>query len=272
MKRFFKAVLIAFALVLLLAAVAVSSFPRYVETFFTIRSVELSGEIDHISSLHFRRVLGNTASGTFFNVNLDAIREAALKAPWVKSANVRRVWPNKINIEITEYKPLALWEDGRLVSVNGELFAANPEEVDNPLALPEFFGRAEMVEEVTRRYKRFNKMLQVVMPKARVTEVSVNDRDSWALAIASDTIPPTRIELGVEHENWTLEDRFGIVIVQYPDVVKLMKGPPSSIDARYELAFSATLPEKSLRQYRSQAGRRQAAESIAEANRQSNAR
>ena len=259
MKRFFKAVLIAFALVLLLAAVAVSSFPRYVETFFTIRSVELSGEIDHISSLHFRRVL-------------DAIREAALKAPWVKSANVRRVWPNKINIEITEYKPLALWEDGRLVSVNGELFAANPEEVDNPLALPEFFGRAEMVEEVTRRYKRFNKMLQVVMPKARVTEVSVNDRDSWALAIASDTIPPTRIELGVEHENWTLEDRFGIVIVQYPDVVKLMKGPPSSIDARYELAFSATLPEKSLRQYRSQAGRRQAAESIAEANRQSNAR
>ena len=39
MKRFLKAVLIAFALVLLLAAVAVSSFPRYVETFFTIRSV-----------------------------------------------------------------------------------------------------------------------------------------------------------------------------------------------------------------------------------------
>ena len=38
------------------------------------------------------------------------------------------------------------------------------------------------------------------------------------------------------------------------------------------LAFSATLPEKSLRIYRSQAGRRQAAESIAEANRQSSAR
>ena len=110
------------------------------------------------------------------------------------------------------------------------------------------------------------------MPKARVTEVSVNDRDSWALAIASDTIPPTRIELGVEHEDWTLEDRFGVVIVQYPDVVRLMKGPPSSIDARYELAFSATLTEKSLKIYRSQAGRRQAAESIAEANRQNSVR
>ena len=126
-----------------------------------------------------------------------------------------------------------------------------------------------MVQEVTRRYKRFSKMLQVVLPKARVTELSVNDRDSWALAIASDDIPPTRIELGVEKADWTLEDRFGVVIVQYPEVVKLMKGPPSSIDARYELAFAATLPEKSLRRYRSQDGRRHAAESIAEANRQS---
>ena len=272
MKSVLKAVLIVFSVMLLLAAVAVSSFPRYVESFFTIRSVELTGEIDHISALHFRRALGNTTVGTFFDIDLDAIREAALKAPWVKGANVRRVWPDKINIEITEYKPLALWEDGRLVSINGELFAANPEEVDNPLSLPEFFGRAEMVGEVTRRYKRFNKMLQVIMPKARVTEVSVNDRDSWALAIASDTIPPTRIELGVEHEGWTLEDLFGIVIVQYSDIVKLMKGPPSSIDARYELAFSATLPEKSLKIYRSQAGRRQAAESIAEANRHGSAR
>ena len=272
MKRFFKAVLIILAMLLLLAAVAVSSFPRYAESFFTIRAVELTGEIDHISSVHFRRALGNTTNGTFFNINLDAIREAALRAPWVKSVNVRRVWPDKINIEIKEYKALALWEDGRLVSVDGELFAANPEEVDNPMALPEFFGPSEMVQEVTRRYKRFNKMLQVVMPKARVIEVSVNDRDSWALAIASDKIPPTKIELGVEQENWTLEDRFGVVIVQYPDIVKLMKGPPSSIDARYELAFSATLPEKSLRQLRSQAGRRQAAESIAEANRQQSVR
>lgn len=272
MKRFFKAVLIVSAMLLLLAAVAMSSFPRYAESFFTIRAVELTGEIDHISSVHFRRALGNTTNGTFFNINLDAIREAALRAPWVKAVNVRRVWPDKINIEIKEYKALALWEDGRLVSVDGELFAANPEEADNPMALPEFFGPSEMVQEVTRRYKRFNKMLQVVMPKARVTEVSVNDRNSWALAIASDKIPPTRIELGVEHDDWTLEDRFGVVIVQYPDIVKLMKGAPSSIDARYELAFSATLPEKSLRIYRSQAGRRQAAESIAEANRQSSAR
>lgn len=267
MRRVLKLMLIGIAVAFLIAAVAVSSFPSYFGHFFKIRAVELSGEVDHISSLHFRRALGDTTDGTFFDVDLSAVREAALKAPWVKDVFVRRVWPDRLNIEIVEYKALALWEDGRLVSVDGELFAANPEEVDNPMALPEFFGRADMAKEVTRRYKRFNKMLETVKLDARVTEISVTERDSWAVAIAGKNIPPTRIELGVEQEDWTLEDRFGIVIVQYPDVVKLMKGPPSSIDARYELAFSATLPEKSLKRYRSEETRRRVAESIAESNR-----
>ena len=266
-KRIIRRFLVLLAVLLLLAAVAVSSFPRYFLSYFEIQSVELTGEIKHISPVAFRRALGTTTYGNFFNIDMNAIREAALKAPWVKSVNVRKVWPDAINIEIREYKPLALWEDGRLVSVEGKLFAANPEEADNPLSLPEFFGRADMVDEVTRRYRRFSRMLQVVMPKARVTEVSVSERDSWAVAIAGDQIPPTRIELGVEQEGWTLEDRFGVVIVQYPDVVKLMQGPPSSIDARYELAFSVTLPEQSLQRYKSQATRRRAAEAIAESNR-----
>lgn len=267
-KTVVRRFLAALAVCLLLAAVAVSSFPGYFLSFFEIHAVELTGEVSHISQVAFRRALGTTTMGNFFNINIDSIREAALKAPWVKDVNVRRVWPNKINIEIKEHKALALWEDGRLVSVEGKLFAANPEEADNPMALPEFFGRADMVGEVTRRYRRFSRMLQVVMPKARVTEVSVSERDSWAVAIAGENIPPTRIELGVEQTDWTLEDRFGVVIVQYPDVVKLMHGAPSSIDARYELAFSATLPEQHLKRLKSQARRRQAAEAIAELNRQ----
>ena len=262
-KTVVRRFLAALAVCLLLAAVAVSSFPGYFLSFFEIHAVELTGEVSHISQVAFRRALGTTTMGNFFNINIDSIREAALKAPWVKDVNVRRVWPNKINIEIKEHKALALWEDGRLVSVEGKLFAANPEEADNPMALPEFFGRADMVGEVTRRYRRFSRMLQ-----ARVTEVSVSERDSWAVAIAGENIPPTRIELGVEQTDWTLEDRFGVVIVQYPDVVKLMHGAPSSIDARYELAFSATLPEQHLKRLKSQDRRRQAAEAIAELNRQ----
>ena len=110
-------------------------------------------------------------------------------------------------------------------------------------------------------------MLEAVNFGARIIEVSVTERDSWAIAIAGDKIPPTRVELGVERDGWTLEDRLGVVIVQYPDVVKLMKGPPSSIDARYEWAFTATLPEYRLNKLRAQDAKREAAEEVAKLNR-----
>lgn len=268
MKQLVRKFLIGLGIAFLLAAVAVSSFPHYLISLFEIKAVELEGETSHISTVHFKRSLGNTISGNFFDIDINAIRQAALSAPWVKDVSVHKVWPDRIRIEIKEHKALALWEDGRLVSVDGVLFAANPEEADNPMALPEFFGRADMVKELTRRYKRFSQMLRTVKPDARVTELSVTDRDSWTLAIASKDIPPTRIELGTERENWTLEDRFAVVIVQYDEVQALMKGPPASIDARYENAFSATLPEKTLKRYRSNANRRRAAEAVAEQYRQ----
>lgn len=268
MKSVLRKLLIVVGILLVIAAVAVSSFPHYFISFFEIKKVELVGETDHISPMHFKRSLGNTVEGNFFDIDLEAIRMAALGAPWVKEVSVHKVWPNRIRIRIKEHRALALWEDGRLVSVEGVLFAANPEEAENSTDLPEFFGPADRVRDVTRRYKRFSQMLKTVIPEAKVTELSVSDRDSWTLAIASKKIPPTRIELGTEQSDWTLEDRFGVVIVQYPEVVALMKGAPSSIDARYENAFSATLPENTLKRLPSKDNRRREAEAVAERYRQ----
>jgi cell division protein FtsQ len=266
-KQLVNRVLIAIVVLLLGAALCLSSFPRTVYSWFEIERVEIVGEISHISASQFKRALGDSTQGTFFTVDVNAVREAARRAPWVKDAQVRRVWPNALSIKIEQHEALALWEDGRLVSTEGHLFAANPDEVENPMALPEFFGMSSKAKEVTRRYKRFTKMLEAVKFGARITEISVSERDSWAIAIAGEKIPPTRVELGVEREGWTLEDRLGVLIVQYPEVVKLMKGPPSSIDARYEWAFTATLPEQRLNKLRAQEAKRQAAEEVAKLNR-----
>ncbi len=267
-KQLINRVLITFVVLLLGAALWLSSFPRLVHSWFEIDRIQIVGEISHISPSQFKRALGDTTQGTFFTVDVNAVREAARRAPWVKDAQVRRVWPNALSIEIEQHKALALWEDGRLVSTEGELFVANADEVDNPLALPEFFGVSSKAKEVARRYKRFSKMLEVVKFDARITEVSVSERDSWAIAIAGAKIPPTRVELGVERDGWTLEDRLGVVLVQYDDVVKLMNGPPSSIDARYEWAFTATLPESRLKRLRARDDKREAAEAVAQLNRQ----
>ena len=59
----------------------------------------------------------------------------------------------------------------------------------------------------------------------------------------NDWMPPTRVELGRDDPNRSVEVRLQDVVDSYPQVVKLMKGPPSSIDARYPGAFAAGIPD-----------------------------
>ncbi len=242
MSRLGKALIAALVAVVLLVVFSSGSLSRFADRFFEIKGVQLTGEIKHVSPAHFKRALGQSTVGTFFSVDIDTVRERALSAPWVKNVEVRRVWPNRIRIDIEEYQALARWEDGRFVSVEGVLFAANQDEADNFTSLPEFFGAADKVKELTRRYKRFTKMLQVVIPTGRVTQISVTDRNSWVVVIAAQDIPETPVELGTEREEWTLEERFGVVVVQYAEVKNIMGWAPAAIDARYDNAFSVTSP------------------------------
>jgi cell division protein FtsQ len=43
-------------------------------------------------------------------VDVDEARARLEALPWVKSAAVRRVWPNRIHVHIVERRPVALWQ------------------------------------------------------------------------------------------------------------------------------------------------------------------
>lgn len=253
---------------LLVAAIMVSSLPGWVADCLVIERVELSGELDHIDPQMFRRTVAETTKGNFFTLDLTAVSEAALRVPWVKSVDVRLLWPDTLRIDVRQHKPLALWEDGRLVNEQGQLFVANPDEVENSLDLPEFFGSVQRMDEIVWRYHRFTKMLNVAKMDAKIIELSVSPIGSWDVVIAGEKIPPTAITLGVEQQGWTLEDRFGVVIVNYDKVVETMQGAPSAIDARYKLAFAVALPEQELRKYQTEASRRRMAEAVVSRHRQ----
>jgi len=56
--------------------------------------------------------------------DLDAVREAARKVPWVRSAQVRRIYPDIVEITFEAHQAYARWNDHQLVSVRGEVFTA----------------------------------------------------------------------------------------------------------------------------------------------------
>ncbi len=86
-----------------------------------------------------RRALLDHLKGNFFTVNLDTARAAFESMPWVRHASVRRIWPDRIAVDLDEYQPLATWgddPDGQRSTAS--LFTANQGEVEGEL--PAFEG------------------------------------------------------------------------------------------------------------------------------------
>ena len=177
------------------------------------------------------------AGKTFFTVDLKAVRDAAETVPWVQYAAVRRVWPDALMIDVTVYEAAAVYEDGRLVSGEGQLFSANPDEGSETAGAPTFRGEAQAVPEMLRRWRRFSGLTEHI--PAKITELELSDRGSWTLTIESPTIPPTKIDLGRDANGAAVEERLRQVVEAYPRIVEIMGGPPASLDARYRRAIAA---------------------------------
>lgn len=81
-------------------------------------------------------------------VDLDEARARLEALPWVKSAEVRRIWPDQILIKIEERKPIARWQiDGAtyVIDTEGKPIAGESERGFSALPLVVGRGAAEAV-------------------------------------------------------------------------------------------------------------------------------
>lgn len=218
-------------------------------SYFRLTRLEMTGDTQKVPLARLKEAVEPVAAGrSFFTVDLRAVRDVAETVPWVKYAAVRRVWPDTLRVDVTAYEAAAVFEDGRLVSDDGQLFSANPEEGPETADAPTFSGEDADVPELLRRYRRFSALTANI--PARITDVTLTDRGGWSITIRSPEIPPTRIELGREESGPAVEERLRQVTEAYPRIAELLGGPPSSIDARYRRAIAAgKVDRKQLAQY-----------------------
>jgi cell division protein FtsQ len=86
----------------------------------TVQSVTLDGRAE-TAQKEIVRMLGINRGDLMLYVDVDEARARLEALPWVKSAEVRRVWPNRIRVHIVERRPVALWQmDGTVAVIDAE--------------------------------------------------------------------------------------------------------------------------------------------------------
>jgi cell division protein FtsQ len=194
---------------------------------FPVTQVEVKGRLASTTEAEIRAALPR-ASGNFFALDLAEARASVERLPWVRRASVRRVWPDRLELEVEEHVALARWGGEGLVNIHGEKFSARSKAV-----LPSFVAPAGTSAEVALRYRRFS---EIVAPlDTTVERVVLTQRHAWQLRLANGL----HVMLGRDGDQAeTRLRRFVEVYAQSADRAR----KPEYIDLRYPNGFALRVP------------------------------
>lgn len=187
----------AVALCLALVAAAVGAATR--APVFTLSRIELHGDLSRHSPQALRDHAMPRLAGNFFSLDLRQAQAVFEALPWVRHAEVRRIWPDALAVRLEEHVAVALWQGSdeagsaagleRLVNAYGELFDANPGEVEDE-SLPVFStGGADAAEALALHGRLQPAFAGLGLGMARLERSS---RGAWRVLLDSGA----RVELG----------------------------------------------------------------------------
>ena len=161
---------------------------------FAVQSIRIEGDLTHNSALTIRANAAPRLVGNFFTLDLAAGRRAFEAVPWVRTAVLLRVWPNRLRVLLEEHRPAALWQGGgdasdKLVNSFGEVFEANLGDVEDD-ALPTLRGPEAAAAQMLAMLRRLQPELAPM--DAQIETLELSGRGSWRVDLDSGA----EIELG----------------------------------------------------------------------------
>ena len=216
------------------ASVALQRLPG-----FPLREVVVSGTLEQVTRAQIEQAARAALIGNFFTVDLDEARATFEKLPWVRHADVRRHWPDGIDLALEEHVAVARWQqsDGetRLVNSFGEVFA-----VATGSNLPIFAGPEGAAAQVLHRYREFTPPLAAVGRK--VDAMVLSSREAWQVRLDDGVV----LELGRDEAKHNLAERLTRFVAYYrPAIEKTQVAGGGVVDMRYPNGFALRAARKS---------------------------
>ena len=192
---------------------------------FPLNSIRITGQFTYLKQTPVERELSKHIVGSgFFSVDLSTLHQHVIALPWVAAASIRRVWPDALDIQITEQIPLARWQHNKpaqWVNATGEIFRPHHQLA---LKLPVLIGAAEQVPTMMALYQQIQPAIADL--GIRIQQLQLNTLGEWQL----DFQQGLTLMLGRRQPLQRWRDFTHI----YPQLT----GKPRRIDMRYEQGFA----------------------------------
>lgn len=215
-----KLLLRSFLLLLLFAfALVIYQFIHQTH-YFPVKVVEVYGA-RHENHQEVQNLVSPLVAHNFFAVDIELIKDRLHQFPWVDKVSIRRVWPDRVEVQVTEHQPLAIWHDHNLLSSKGQIFDARGYEL--PADLPKFLGPEGKQGEMLQFFNDINRSFEPL--HAKIAYLELTPYQMWRLVLDNGV----RVQIG--HKN--VLTRLGQFVKVYPKVIGVKAKDVDYVDLRY---------------------------------------
>ena len=206
---------------------------------FSIGAITVTGDVTHNNAVTLRANVVPKLGGSFLTLDLARAKEAFEGVPWVRQAIVKREFPNRLTVVLTEHQPVAYWGaegDSRLLNNFGEVFEANLGEVEHE-GLPRLSGPTGQEPQVLAMYRllqpRFEQM------DLSLDQLDLSGRGSWQAGL--DSGGTLELGRGTDAEVLARTERFLKTLTQVTARYKRRPDAVEAADLRYANGYALRL-------------------------------
>lgn len=195
------------------------------ERYLPIRQVQVIGASHPETRMTVARIVP-TLRGSLFSMDIDATRASFEAIPWVRRAQISRIWPSRLRIELDEQVPAAAWNGTAVLNVHGETYPVKPWP-----GLPDFHAPDGMETLAAKHYGEYAAMLGG--HGLRIVGLRVDARHAWRLTLRGNEGGDLGVDLGRER----MTERLRRFLDFYP-LVASHAGTIRRVDMRYPNGFA----------------------------------
>ncbi len=188
-----------------------------------LHSVRLSAAPQRVIAEEVLQAVRGEVNGNFLTVDIEQLRQALEKLPWVRNVSIRREFPDRLTVALEEHQAVARWNGAALVNTHGEVFDAF-----SKAQLPEFIGQDGASLEVAQRYGEFRQQLAAL--NLQVAQLALSPRHAWQLRLSNGMV----LELGREE----MQQRLARFVAGYPYSLAAQADSVRYVDLRYRNGFA----------------------------------
>ncbi len=188
--------------------------------------VELSARFERVSTLDIEKVLAKYKQSKFLSIDLISLQKELENVAWVDVAEVRRRFPAKLIVTLTEHVAAARWGEAGLLNTRGELILKETRYL--PPELPRLQGPEGSEWQVAQKYLELRKT--VLGFGLNIEYLSMDARGAWHFDLSNGM----QVKIGREATDQRFY-RFEKRVL--PLLFKLEQGI-KSVDMRYSNGFA----------------------------------